>query len=139
VIGEFNAPAIERVAAQIKDEVVHPAFDCAGAPGTGNTGNHAHESISDIGSCVHNPYGRPATHGRRQPRRGPDIMDEGPGGPPSPHGRRPPPPPPSKAAHFRLEHGATALDIKCAEDEPVKGCADLTLQILDKLQALPKP
>ena len=61
--------------------------------------------------------------------------------PPPPPGafRGPPPPPPSRAAHFRLERGDSALDVKCAEDEPMKACADIALQMLDRLQALPKP
>jgi hypothetical protein len=77
------------------------------------------------------------------PGGGPDAMDEGPGGPPpppgGPRGHHPPPPPPSKAAHFRLERGDMALDVKCADDEPMKACADIALQMLDKLQAQPKP
>lgn len=75
------------------------------------------------------------------PPGGPGGMDDGPGGPPppdGPRGHRPPPPPP-KAAHFRIEHGDTAVDIKCADDEPMKACADFTLQLLDKLQAMPHP
>jgi hypothetical protein len=46
-----------------------------------------------------------------------------------------PPPPPSKAAHFRIEDGDTRIDIKCADDEPTKVCADLLLQVIDKLGA----
>lgn len=46
-------------------------------------------------------------------------------------------PPPSKAAHTHIEHGAIALDVKCPADEPIKGCADLILQLVDKLQAMP--
>jgi hypothetical protein len=45
-----------------------------------------------------------------------------------------PPPPPSKAAHFRIEDGNTRIDLKCAEDEPMKACADLLLQVMDRLQ-----
>ncbi|MBY3176730.1 hypothetical protein HFO61_04905 [Rhizobium leguminosarum] len=44
------------------------------------------------------------------------------------------PPPPSKAAHFRIEDGNTRIDLKCAEDEPMKACADLLLQVMDRLQ-----
>ncbi len=96
------------------------------------------------------PGGPPAMPGMKAPPPpppgGPDAMDDGPGGPPppppgGPHGGPGPgghrPPPPSKAAHFRIEHGDTALDIKCAEDEPMKACADLTLQLIDKLEAMP--
>jgi len=49
-------------------------------------------------------------------------------------GHRPSPPPPSKAAHFRIEDGDTRIDLKCAEDEPMKACADLLLQVMDRLQ-----
>ncbi|MBY5620524.1 hypothetical protein [Rhizobium leguminosarum] len=45
-----------------------------------------------------------------------------------------PPPPPSKAAHFRIEDRNTRIDLKCAEDEPMKACADLLLQVMDRLQ-----
>lgn len=58
----------------------------------------------------------------------------GPEGPMGPHGHRPPPPPPpSKAAHFRVEDGDTRIDIKCADDEPMKSCADILLQVIDRL------
>lgn len=59
------------------------------------------------------------------PRRGPDI-------PPPP----PPPPPPPKAAHFIVARGDARIDVKCADDEPMKACADITLQLLDKLSTL---
>lgn len=58
------------------------------------------------------------------PRRGPDA-------PPPP-----PPPPPSKGAHFIVERGEARIDVKCADDEPMKACADITLQLLDKLSTL---
>jgi hypothetical protein len=60
-----------------------------------------------------------------------------PGGP-GPRGQRPSPPP-EKAAHFRLQRGDALLDVKCADEEPMKACADLALQMVDRLQALPKP
>jgi hypothetical protein len=41
--------------------------------------------------------------------------------------------PPSKAAHFRIEDGDKKIDIKCADDEPTKVCADVLLQLIDKL------
>lgn len=71
------------------------------------------------------------------PRPGPEAGAPPPGGPR--RGPDAPPPPPAKAAHFRLERGETALDVKCADDEPMKACADLTLQMLDRLAALPNP
>lgn len=58
-------------------------------------------------------------------------------GPPRGEGRRWGPPPPfpmpSKAAHFMIEDGSRRIDIKCAEDEPTKVCADTVLQIIEKL------
>jgi hypothetical protein len=66
----------------------------------------------------------------------------GPGAPvgPGPVGAPPAPPkaPPSKAAHFILPDGDALVDVKCADDESMKICADITLQILDKLVALPR-
>ncbi|CUW91180.1 hypothetical protein N5C66_17100 [Rhizobium pusense] len=62
----------------------------------------------------------------------------GPGGPKEagwrggPHGKRMPPPP-SKAAHFRIEDGERKIDVKCADDEPMKACADIMMQIIDKM------
>lgn len=44
------------------------------------------------------------------------------------------PPPPSKAAHFKIKSGGTMIDVKCADDEPTKVCADVLMQIMDKLQ-----
>ncbi|MBX4867081.1 hypothetical protein HJA87_04015 [Rhizobium bangladeshense] len=43
-------------------------------------------------------------------------------------------PPQTKAAHFEIEDGDTRIDLKCAEDEPMKVCADLLLQVIDRLQ-----
>jgi hypothetical protein len=60
-----------------------------------------------------------------------------PGGP-GPRGQRPPPPP-ERAAHFHLQHGDALIDVKCADEEPMKACADLALQMIDRLQAAPKP
>jgi hypothetical protein len=47
--------------------------------------------------------------------------------------------PPTKGAHIILQDGDAIVDVKCADDEPMKVCADITLQILEKLAALPKP
>ena len=47
--------------------------------------------------------------------------------------------PPGKAAHIILQDGDAMVDVKCADDESMKTCAEITLQILDKLVALPKP
>jgi hypothetical protein len=74
------------------------------------------------------------------PRRGPDAdapppppggPQRGPDGPPPP-----PPPPPPKGAHLILERGDARIDVKCADDDPTKACADITLQMLDKLTTL---
>lgn len=92
------------------------------------------------------PGAPPARSGMRAPPPpppgGPDVADDAGGPPPPPRGgpgghRPPPPPPPSKAAHFRIERGDVRLDAKCADDEPMRACADITLQLLDKLQAMP--
>ena len=62
-----------------------------------------------------------------------------PGGP-GPRGlRRPPPPPPPRAAHFRLQRGDAVVDVKCSDDEPMKACGDLALQMIDRLQVTAKP
>ena len=45
---------------------------------------------------------------------------------------------PHKGAHFRLEDGDAALDVKCPDDEPMKTCGEITIQILEKLVSLPK-
>lgn len=47
----------------------------------------------------------------------------------------PPPPPPSRAAHIVLERGDARLDVKCADDDSTKACADVALQMLDRLAA----
>ncbi len=47
-------------------------------------------------------------------------------------------PPPSKAARFHIETGGADIGIKCADDEPMKACADFTLQVLDKIAAMPR-
>lgn len=71
-------------------------------------------------------------------------------------GDAPPPPPPSgpreseqdmaksewrmhpqpreRGARFRIETGRTTIDLRCADGEPTKDCADLLLQVLDRLQ-----
>jgi hypothetical protein len=42
-------------------------------------------------------------------------------------------PPPSKAAHFRVEQGDNGIDVKCADEEPMRACADIAMQFLDRL------
>jgi len=56
--------------------------------------------------------------------------------PPPPPGHGPPPPPP-KGAQFKLEFGDTLVDVKCADDEPMRPCADLTMRFIDKLASMP--
>lgn len=78
------------------------------------------------------------------PPGGPRGREAGAPPPPPPSGPRrgpdgpPPPPPPPKAAHFRLEKGDAALDVKCDDSEPMRACADIAIQLLDKLATLPK-
>ncbi|NTJ43157.1 hypothetical protein G6L28_11180 [Agrobacterium larrymoorei] len=78
--------------------------------------------------------------GAAMPDAPPPPPPPGPGGPREagmrdwgPRGHRPPPPPPSKGAHFRLEQGETKIDIKCADEEPMKACADIMMQLIDKM------
>ena len=47
-------------------------------------------------------------------------------------------PAPSKAARFHIETGEADIGIKCADDEPMKTCADFTLQVLDKIASMPR-
>ena len=66
-----------------------------------------------------------------------------PGSPTTTTGQAPQPPaggprsevplPPSKAAHFRIEQGDNAIDVKCADDEPMRACSDIAMQFLDRL------
>src|SRR5216683_444660 len=45
-----------------------------------------------------------------------------------------------KAGRIRVDidsDGATAVDVKCAEDEPMRACADLTKEIVDKIRVIP--
>jgi hypothetical protein len=46
------------------------------------------------------------------------------------------PPPPSKAAHFRFVHGNDMMDVKCADDEPMRACVDATVALMDKLATM---
>jgi hypothetical protein len=74
--------------------------------------------------------------------RGADAGDiDGPPPPPrgpAPRGQRPTPTP-ERAAHFRLQRGDALFDVKCAEEESMKTCADLALQMVDRLQTASKP
>jgi hypothetical protein len=70
--------------------------------------------------------GGPTTTGQA-----PQPPGGGPRGDLSPRGEGPPPP--SKAAHFRVEQGDDAVDVKCADDEPMRACADIAMQFLDRL------
>ena len=61
----------------------------------------------------------------------PQPPSAGPRGEVAPRGEGPPPP--SKAAHFRVEQGDNGIDVKCADDEPMRACADIAMQLLDRL------
>jgi len=41
--------------------------------------------------------------------------------------------PPSSAARFRIESGDMQLDVQCAEDEPMKACADIVFQLIQEV------
>jgi hypothetical protein len=57
--------------------------------------------------------------------------------PPPPEGAAPPPPPPPKGAHLRIEQGENLVDLKCADDEPTRACADVAMTFLDRLGITP--
>jgi hypothetical protein len=45
-----------------------------------------------------------------------------------------------KAGRIRVDidsEGATTVDVKCAEGEPMRACSDLTKEIVDKIRAAP--
>ena len=66
--------------------------------------------------------------------------DHGPKGDHGPrHGRDGdrPPPPPSKSADFRIEKGDLKVDVKCDDEASMKDCADLTLQLIDRVAPRP--
>lgn len=45
-----------------------------------------------------------------------------------------------KAGRIRVDidsDGATSVDLKCADDEPMRACADLTKEIVDKIRTAP--
>lgn len=45
-----------------------------------------------------------------------------------------------KAGRIKVEvdsEGTTTVDVKCAEDEPMRACADLTKEIVEKIRAIP--
>lgn len=39
-----------------------------------------------------------------------------------------------RGARYRIETGRTTIDLRCPDNEPAKDCADLLLQVLDRLQ-----
>jgi hypothetical protein len=43
-----------------------------------------------------------------------------------------------RAARFRVETGNTVIDFRCADGEPTKECADLLVQVLDRLRVDPQ-
>jgi len=59
-------------------------------------------------------------------------------GPTEPQRTGPPKAPNGRAAHFILQDGGTRVDVKCANDDSMRTCADITLQFLEKLVAFPR-
>jgi len=43
-------------------------------------------------------------------------------------------PPRERGARFRIENGRTTIDLRCADGEPTKDCADLLIQVLERLE-----
>ncbi len=88
-------------------------------------------------------FAQPPSGGPRAPAPGtaPSPPPQ-PGGPTTGQGPQPsaggprsesPPAPPSKAAHFHVEQSDNGVDVKCADEEPMRACADITMQLLDRL------
>ena len=78
----------------------------------------------------------PPSGPRPGPEAGAPLPPPPPGEPRSargPDGPPPPPLPPSRAAHIVLERGDARVDVRCADDDTTKACADVTLQMLEKL------
>lgn len=67
----------------------------------------------------------------------PEPPAKGPPGKGPPPGEKGPPPPkwegPAKGAHFKLKRGGDNIDVKCADDEPVKACVDATASLIDRV------
>lgn len=42
---------------------------------------------------------------------------------------------PERGARYRIEDGRMKISFRCPDGEPAEGCADLLLQVLDRLQA----
>lgn len=68
------------------------------------------------------------------PGGGPDAP------PPPPRADMPMPPPPPRGPHVRIRPGGD-IDIKCAETDTTRACADIVLQIMDKAfpGGMPRP
>lgn len=66
---------------------------------------------------------------------GPPFMPEWMHGPKPGPGMMPfpPPPPPLKAAVFHLQGNGVQIDVKCADDEPMKVCVEAAGWLLDKV------
>lgn len=46
-------------------------------------------------------------------------------------------PGPGRGAHFHIEDGQSRIDLRCPDGEPMRTCADVLLQVLDRMQAKP--
>ncbi len=47
-----------------------------------------------------------------------------------------------KAGRIKVDvdaDGTTSVDVKCAEDESMRECADITKEIIDRIKSTPKP
>lgn len=62
---------------------------------------------------------------------GAEMPPPPPPGPGPRHDMAPPPPP--KGAHFKLRIDEQRVDVKCADDEPMKACADIVMQMADRV------
>ncbi|OLP53551.1 hypothetical protein BJF92_05140 [Rhizobium rhizosphaerae] len=75
------------------------------------------------GEAAPPPPPPPGEAGRPPKGPGRPWMEEG----------RPMPPRPPKGAHFEIKKGDTKVEVKCADDEPMKACTDTLMQILDRV------
>ncbi len=74
------------------------------------------------------------------PKTPPEVTADNPP-PPSPRPRGPGPdmghrsPPAERGARIHIENGRTRVDLRCADSDSTKECAEALVQILDRLQA----
>lgn len=61
-----------------------------------------------------------------------DMAEDGAPPPPPPRRGPPPRPPEAKGAHLHIHTPNLDVNVKCPDDEPIKGCVDAISQLMDK-------